>query len=307
MVEYIIGIDGGGTGTRAVVARNDGRVLGGGESGPSALGQGIPQAWRHIELAIRRAFDEAGLPVPDWRNCKLAAGLSGVSHPPWRDEFIAANPGFAALVAETDSFTMLLGAHRGRPGAIVAAGTGSIGEVLRADGSRCTVGGWGFPVGDEGSGAWLGLHAVRQAQAAMDGRLRPGPLARHVFSHCGRHRTALQSWCSHAGQFEFAQLARAVFEYEASDPFAAQLLDRAAACIEGIAWALDPPGDLPLALAGSIGLRLAPRLTPELRERLVEAAEPPTMGALRLARRIVRGSREDPEQAIDSKEPETTS
>ena len=294
MVEFLIGVDGGGSGTRALLAHAQGRaVLGHGEAGPSALGQGIAQAWRHVELAIRRAFRNADIETPPWQRCAVVAALSGVSNPPWRDAFLAADPGFARLEAETDSFAMLLGALGGRPGSIVAAGTGSIGEVLRPDGTRCTVGGWGFPVGDEGSGAWLGLHAGRQAQCALDGRVKPGPLVRYVFSHCGRHRDALQAWCDHAGQFEFAQLAPAVFEYETVDAFAAQLLDRAAASIESIAWALDPKGLLPVALAGSIGQRLAPRLTPELRERLVPAADGPAAGALMLARRMANKELEE--------------
>ena len=125
MVEFLVGVDGGGTATRALVARREGRVLGQGHAGPSALGQGIDQAWTEIQRAITQAFESAGLPVPGWERCALGAGLSGVSNRPWRDEFVARNVGFGRLVAETDSFTMLLGAHGGRPGAIVAAGAGA--------------------------------------------------------------------------------------------------------------------------------------------------------------------------------------
>src|SRR5438132_14213576 len=180
MIEFLVGVDGGGTATRALVARRDGPVLGHGQAGPSALGQGIASAWTQIEIAIGNAFTAAGLPVPVWERCALGAGLSGVSNRPWRDEFVARNTGFATLIAETDSFAMLVGAHGGKPGAIVAAGTGSIGEVLRPDGTRFCVGGWGFPVGDEGSGDWLGLRAVRLAQCAMDGRIHP----RHAGAPC---------------------------------------------------------------------------------------------------------------------------
>ena len=80
----------------------------------------------------------------------------------------------------------LLGAHEGRPGAIVAAGTGSVGEALRRDGLRVAVGGWGFPVGDEGSGAWLGLRAMRETHRAIDGRARRRPAGR-CGSRAGGH------------------------------------------------------------------------------------------------------------------------
>lgn len=283
-LDYLIGVDGGGSGTRALVQRSDGTLLGTGEAGPSALGQGVPKAWRSIGQAIRAAFDNARLPLPPWQRCALAAGLSGVSHPPLREQFLAADPGFAWLDAETDSFAMLLGAHGAQPGVILIAGTGSVAEALRADGSRATVGGWGFPVGDEGSGAWLGLHAVRHAQAALDGRANAGALARRVWLLCGDERESLQTWCDEAGQFEFAQLARAVFDAEASDPAAAALLQRAVEALEDLALAIDPRGRLPVAVSGSIGERLAPRMRPALRSRLVPARENAAAGALMLAR-----------------------
>jgi glucosamine kinase len=287
MVEFLIGVDGGGTATRALVARRAGPVIGQGQAGPSALGQGIAKAWTQIQIAIRHAFDSAGLPVPAWDRCALGAGLSGVSNRPWRDEFVARNVGFAKLIAETDSFTMLIGAHGGKPGAIVAAGTGSIGEVLRPDGTRFSVGGWGFPASDEGGGAWLGLRAVGLAQRAMDGRINAGALVRHVWDTCGGDRDSLQAWCDHAGQFEYAQLAPAVFSAEASDPAAARLLGKAVLAIDTIALALDPQGRLPLAVCGSIGRRLADRLSPAVRSRLVDAADGPASGALTLIRQPV--------------------
>lgn len=286
--DYLIGVDGGGSGTRAVIQRVRGEVVGSGAAGPSALGQGVPQAWDNVLAAVRAGFAAAGVPPPAWSRCILAVGLSGVSHSPWRDAFLARDPGFARLEAETDSFTMLLGAHGGQPGAIVIAGTGSIAEALRADGSRATVGGWGFRVDDEGSGGWLGLQAVRHGLAAIDGRANPSPLARRVWMHCGDEREELQAWCAESGQFEFAQLARAVFECEGSDPVAARLLQQATESLEELALAIDPRGRLPLAVSGSIGERLSPRMRPAVRCRLAPAKSGAAEGALMLARRLLQ-------------------
>lgn len=288
MLQYLIGVDGGGSGTRALVQPVGGGAVLAGSAGPSALQQGVPQAWDNVLLAVRRAFEAAGRPIPAWEHCALAAGLSGISHAPWREAFRSRDPGFAVLAAETDSYTMLLGAHAGQPGAILIAGTGSIAEALRADGSRATVGGWGFRVDDEGSGGWLGLQAVRHGLAAFDGRANPSPLARRVWLHCGDEREALQEWCGAAGQFEFAQLARAVFECEDSDPAAARLLAQATSALEELALAIDPRGRLPLAVAGSIGERLAPRMRPFVRSRIVPAQAAAVQGALMLAQRAVQ-------------------
>ena len=288
MLEFLVGVDGGGSGTRVLLARRDGSVIGNGLAGPSGLSRGIAPAWSAIEAATQRAFESAGLRPAAWSDCALGAGRAGASHRPWRDAFLAADPGFARIALDSDSFTMLLGAHAGRPGVIVAAGTGSVGEVLRADGSRTSLGGWGFPIGDEGSGAWLGWQAVRHAQAALDGRAPAGALARQVWSRCGVDRVALLDWCRSAGQFEYAQLAPAVFAAEAEDAQAAALLASAVVELEALALALDPAGALPLAISGSVGRRLAPRFSAPLRGRCVAIAQGADVGALTLIRRALQ-------------------
>lgn len=277
---YLIGVDGGGTGTRAVVARADGSLLGQGSAGPSALGQGVPKAWSAITSAIQEAFSGSGEALPGWDRCALCAGLSGASIAAWRQSFFELNPGFSQLMLETDAFAILLGAHDARPGAIVAAGTGSVGEALHRDGERRRASGWGFPVGDEGSGAWLGLRAMRHAQCVMDGRAEGGLLAQRIFEECGRDRLALQDWCSRAAQYAYAQLAPLVFECAKRDPAAEALLNDAAQALADIARAIDPTGELPLAVTGTIGQRLAERLPADLQKRRVPPRHDAATGSL---------------------------
>lgn len=284
MIKYLIAVDGGGTGTRVAVSLVDGSILARGNAGPSALGQGVGQAWKNILEACNTAFASIPMKPPQWSVCAMGAGLSGVSHRPWAEQFLAESPGFYRLVLDSDAHTMLLGAHNGRPGAMVAAGTGSVGQVLRPDGSRFQVGGWGFPVGDEGSGAWLGLRAMGVAQQALDHRTSQGPLAQRILEQCGSSRVALQAWCATARQFEYAQLARTVFDTAPADPAAENLLNEAARALEAIAHALDPAQVLPLAICGSIGEQLKNRLTPAARARCVQAHQDATHGALHLIR-----------------------
>ena len=71
-IAYQIGIDGGGTGTRARLVSAQGAVLGFGASGPSALGQGVDQAWEHVTQAIDAAFADVkermlGRPSSSWK------------------------------------------------------------------------------------------------------------------------------------------------------------------------------------------------------------------------------------------------
>lgn len=284
-VRFVLGIDGGGTSTRARLARPTGEVLGEGKAGASGLGQGIEQAWRNIELAIERAAQASGLTGPQMPrpgNCALGIGLAGANNAVWRAEFMATNPGYALLVVDSDSFTALLGAHRGKPGGVVIVGTGSIAQALHADGTRSTSGGWGFPSGDEGSGAGLGLRATTLTQHALDGRRLPSELTRAVLSATGGSAAALLDWCCKAGQHEYATLAPLVFDCEAEDQAAAQLLQDAVQAMERLAVALDPDAALPLALWGSIGQRLAPRLAPSLQARLVPPQADALQGAIQL-------------------------
>jgi glucosamine kinase len=287
-IRYVIGIDGGGTGTRARLTSSRGEVLGNAEAGPSALGQSIEAAWANIQKAIGGALHSAGLAVPPPGECALGLGLSGANVRTRYDALLRianplANP-FGRIALDTDAYTTLLGAHGGRPGAVVAAGTGSVGEALRRDGTRVSVGGWGFPVGDEGSGAWLGLQAIRRAHHALDGRASSGPLVQAIRSVAGDTRDALLAWCEDAGQHEYGQMAPLVFDADAVDPWAAGLLDAAARSLEEIAAALDPEGQLPLVVCGSIGRRLEPRFALPIRARIVQPAGDAVDGALCLIR-----------------------
>jgi glucosamine kinase len=269
-----VGVDGGGTATRAVVADATGQVLGRGESGASALNQGTAQAWRHIAEAVQRA----GVPGLALRDCALGLGLSGTGVPAQLRAFVAAEPGVARLVLITDGFAGLLGAHGGRPGGLLISGTGSVAEALLEDGTHRMTGGWGWQIGDEGSGAWLGQQAMKLAQAAYDSRVPAGPLVQAVWQHTGATREDMLGFCAQAGQGGYAGLARLVFDNEENDPAASALLTEAARALDALAAALHPT--LPLALAGSIALRLAPRLSPALQSRRVEPQGDAAAGAL---------------------------
>jgi glucosamine kinase len=285
---FIIGIDGGGTGTRARLSDAQGVVLGQGEAGPSALGQGTEQAWRNIQAAVGAAAGQALLPVLATQDCAIGLGLSGTEVPSQADGFLAQSPDYAVLALDSDGFTTVLGAHDGQPGAVVASGTGSVGEVLRRDGTRLCVGGWGWTCGDEGSGAWLGLRAMQHAQQALDGRVPVGALARAVWAVAGQTRETILGWCAQAGQHGYATLARLVFDAADSDPVAARLVHDAAEELTRLASALDPSSELPLALCGSIALRLKADFPGALAARCVEPKGDSAAGALLLIRQELK-------------------
>jgi glucosamine kinase len=284
MIDYLIGVDGGGTGTRVRIARfaPGGCVeLAQGASGPSGLGLGIARAWASVQDAVVQAFATAGIGMPSLDRLAIGLGLAGVHNRQWAQEFDDANPGYAALRLETDAFTTLLGAHGGNPGAIVAIGTGSVGEVLLPDGTRREVGGWGFPAGDEASGGWIGLAAINHIEQVLDGRRVHSAFAAAVVNACGGNRAAIQVWLGHATQTTYAALAPLVLRH-ADDPAARAILTRAGEEAAAIARALDPDGGLPLALCGGLGSALRDWLPPALAARARAPEGDSARGALRM-------------------------
>ncbi len=280
--KYLIGVDGGGSGTRVIVATPDLKILALAEGAPSALGQGIEKAWRAILNTIALAFSNGKMTVPMLSECAIGLGLSGANNVIWKNEFYMRNPGFKKILIDTDGFTTLLGAHGGKPGVIVAVGTGSVGMVLKADGSRENVSGWGFPAGDEASGAWLGLRAASLTQKAIDGRRKSSALTDAVQLHCGPTPEKFLSWLGEAQQNAFAKLAPLVFQCAATDPDAQKLLVKAGIEIATMVNTLDSKAELPLSICGRLGEALIPHLPPEIKKRNQKAHGDSTVGALYL-------------------------
>lgn len=286
---FFIGIDGGGSGTRARLQDGQGRLLGWGQAGPSQLSQPADSAWAAVQLAIVQAFDQAGLPPAAPCDCAVGLGLAGAGVAASAQAFIGDAPAYAALALDSDATAALLGAFDGQPGVLLAAGTGSVGIAQSADGRRRLAGGWGFGIGDEGGGAWLGQRAVQLAQQALDGRCAGGTLAQAVWRVAGADRATLVNWCRQAGQAEHAQLAPLVFHSAQADPAAARLLALAAGELAALAEALDPGGTLPVVVSGSVGQRLQPRLPAALLARCIGPIGDATQGALRLLHSNIHG------------------
>jgi N-acetylmuramic acid 6-phosphate etherase len=173
--DLVIGIDGGGTRTFAILAdAATGAVIGRGAGGPSNIQSvGVDLGLKALDEAIDRAFSAAGLPRATVGGACL--GLAGID----RQEGLDVINGWAARAALADSVsvsndaTLLLAA--GTPegwGLAVIAGTGSIAFVKKPTGEVGRCGGWGYTLGDEGSAYQIALSALRAACRAAD---RCGP------------------------------------------------------------------------------------------------------------------------------------
>ncbi|MEK6625892.1 MAG: BadF/BadG/BcrA/BcrD ATPase family protein [Bdellovibrionota bacterium] len=285
-IKYFLGIDGGGSGTRIVVADLDRRILAEAHGAPSALGQGIEESWRAISLVTSVCLSHltagsSGASI-SLSECAMGIGISGANNPVWKEEFIRQNPGLGFLVVDTDGFTTLLGAHAGKPGCVIAIGTGIVGVALLPGGERRTVGGWGFPSGDEASGSWFGLNAANYAQRVLDGRARGGHFSKDILKFCGSTPECFVAWLGQARQFEYAKLAPLVFKHAKQDRRAKKLLAEAAENIILMSKALDPSGKLPLALCGRIGEAMLHHLPKQFRKRVHKPLHNSAFGALEM-------------------------
>jgi len=292
-ISQLIAIDGGGSGSRALLANTAGEVLARIDGPAAALSLGIEAAVGVSTGLLAALYAQAGIPAAS-RQCCAVFGMAGAHHPGWRADFLLALqqrlPELGQISVVTDGDTSLAGAHAGQPGALIAIGTGLVGEALLADGQRLTVSGWGFPSGDEGSGAWLGLRAMQHAQQTLDRRAGFGELAKQVLAITGISQSALFDWLGKARAGDYARLAPAVLASAKEDAVAEQILKEAAQKIACVAQALDPSHLLPLALLGGLAEPLLPSLPADLQTRRIAAAGDALDGALLLARQLSDGT-----------------
>jgi N-acetylglucosamine kinase-like BadF-type ATPase len=167
----VVGVDGGGTKTEAVILDSELRVIGEGRAGASnPLRVGVTGA----AAAVREAIDKACAMARLRRSDLIAAeiGLAGARRRELRERVREALValGIRDLEVVTDADIALYGATDGEPGLVVIAGTGSICCGINARGKKCCAGGWGPVAGDEGGGAWIARRALRAVAHASDGR-----------------------------------------------------------------------------------------------------------------------------------------
>lgn len=279
-----LGVDGGGTGCRARLESAAGETLGQGLSGPATTRLGIEAAFASIMTAARAALAEADVSESD-ATIHAGIGLAGVARKGALEALQSQPHGFASTAFISDGLAACLGAHSGRDGAIVIAGTGSIGLGLVA-GRELRVGGYGFPISDEGSGADLGLQAIRLALRAHDGRIERTPLLAEVMRRFHDDPTEAIAWMDRASATEYATLAPLVMRHaDQGDPSGRRIVQAAAEQVDGMARALADQGAPRISLLGGLSSAIEPWLSPDVRRRLKPADADAVAGALILARR----------------------
>jgi glucosamine kinase len=283
----LLGVDGGGTRCRARLCALSGHVLAEATTGPANLRLGLEQSFSAVMEATAECLRQAGLPLSEVRRIAACLALAGASEPTNLAEAQAHPHPFGKVIITTDAHAACLGAHGGRDGGVVVAGTGAVAWAI-VKGRSFRVGGWGMPISDEGSGAWLGCETLRRVMWAIDGRVSWTQLLRTVAAGFGDDPHAIVRWTHTASPRDFASLAPHVFDYAAQgDTAAAELLRLAAGHIDALARRLLEVGSERLALVGGCAPFLTPRLSRETRLHLIEPAGDALSGAIKLAGSVV--------------------
>jgi N-acetylglucosamine kinase-like BadF-type ATPase len=302
---YVLGLDAGGTKTVCLLADDRAQVV----SRSRGAGANLQAAGElEVEKVLHTVMDEA-LADRNIVPSAICLGIAGVD----REDDAAVIVGImrrigykARFRVVNDALIALVAGAGDEPGVVIIAGTGSIAYGRNARGEAARAGGWGYVLGDEGSGYWIGRHALRAVVRAADGRGRPTGLTPRILAHFEVTRPeALVREVYHRNlkPSAVAGIARHVQEACAeNDAVAHAILDAGARELVASAGSVIRQLDMadesfPIFLAGGI-FQAVPWLAAELTRRLPELAprcrvglleREPALGAVHLALADARG------------------
>ncbi len=303
---HVLGIDAGGTKTACLLADEQGQVLAEAR-GPGANLQASGEL--HVEKVLHDVMEEA-IGERQIMPAAICLGIAGVDRP---DDAavvrgIMKRIGYKARVlVVNDALVALEAGAPGKPGVVVISGTGSICYGRNTAGVAARSGGWGYVLGDEGSGYWIGRAALRAVLREADHRGRATALTPLLLEHFGVTRAQgliHEVYHSSLKPSAIGALAKSVqAAFSKGDAVAIGILRGAADELEAsaisVARRLDLTGSpFPFVLSGGI-FRAVPWLEGELGRRLPVASpgshvklldREPAAGAVALALQEARGS-----------------
>ena len=306
----VLGIDVGGTKTVCLLADEDERVIAEGhEEGANLQGAG--------ELALEKvlhAVMEKTLDGTDVIPASICLGIAGVDRA--SDETVVrgimARIGYKARILVVNDALIALQAGVGnRPGIVIVSGTGSIAYGRNEQGEASRAGGWGYVLGDEGSGYWIGRLALRAVVRHADGRGRMTSLTPRLLEHFGVQRASElihQVYHEEVSPRSIAAVAKYVqHARDEGDVVATGILHRAADELMAAATAVMTRlelADTPFTFVLSGGMFQAvpwlgdqmQLLLPALAKQstVMHLIEPPALGAVQLALAELRGGAKVP-------------
>ena len=251
----VLGLDVGGTSSRALISDLTGRALGTGEAaGGNPNSHPAPDAVAQMAAAAREAL--GGHDPAAVRGCVLGmAGVSRMADPAFGEFFRSewARLGLGCETTPVSDGVVAFAAGTPEPrGTVLIAGTGAVAERVEDHRTAATIGGWGWLLGDEGSAYWLGREAVRATLRALE---RGAPVEGLVAAVCGDlgvvpERKAVIVAANASEPIHLAELAPLVTGAE--DDAAEDIVHRAAVLLADTAATARPDQHSPVVLAGGL-------------------------------------------------------
>lgn len=171
-MRYVLGVDGGGTTTKCLIADEKGNLLGQGIGGPSNYQVlGVEKVIHAVDTSIKEAIRIAGVKKAKFE--VICLGLAGVGRAVDLEVVGKALKRLnlaQKIMLHHDAFIALAGATICQPGVVIIAGTGATAFGINREGQRARANGWGSVLGDEGSGHDIGHKILRAVARAHDGR-----------------------------------------------------------------------------------------------------------------------------------------
>jgi len=266
--QFFIGVDGGATRCRARMRAASGRKLAE-DTGPAAniyvdfeTGLGV------IGELVATVIAKAGLGAASRGKMALGVGLAGLSSAQDAARVVAALPGWARVEVANDAVIACIGANGSGDGGLIIAGTGTAG-IARIGGAARIVGGRGFLLGDDGSGARIGADAVRAALRAFDGLESMSGLSRALLAKFDSDPLRMMTWAQTAKPGDYGAFAPLVFEAaRAGESGALDIVGRAGRAVVAIFHALEALGAERIAIVGGVAEPLRAHLPAEIEARL---------------------------------------
>ena len=282
--DLYLGIDGGGSKCRAKIVSADRSISGIGMAGRANPVQGLDQTIKSIIESSEEALRDAGLGREYLGDVSAGIGLAGVNLPSLYQKVQDWQHPFKEMFLTTDLHVACLGAHAWQDGSVIITGTGSCGISIR-NGNSKIYGAHGFPLGDQCSGAWIGLKGLSASLLAFDGL---GPTTGLLNAIADELKVTPREFADHMSNKpprDFACLAPLVFSFaEAGDNVARSIVEEGTDYINRLAHKIlhENPGRL--SILGGLRLKVIPWLDADIQDQLSEPLHSPEDGAIHFAK-----------------------
>lgn len=253
-------------------------------AGPSNVRQ-FDRALASIDAVLQQLIAEVGLCEEVLPSASVHLGLAGVLSSADVDRVIDAIEsiyGFGSITASDDRVTTLVGALGGGDGVVAAVGTGSF--VGRKSAAVKFVGGWGYLVGDQSSGAYLGRRLLQECLLAHDGIRGQTALSASIMESHGGAPANIVAFAQSSTPADCARLAPFVFSAAVErDDVAVDLVTQGATYLSQAILELGWQAQEPICLLGGVGPRYRAWLPKQMADAVVDAQGTSLDGALLIA------------------------